>query len=193
MSLKELAKVIAPPATPLNGGNAKLRVAVEAKLKTPLPPDYWEFASHYGSGAFNDPGRLVINVFNPFATDYLSSMKERLSGLRDYFKEVEFFFDDEEREGFPLHPKVPGLLPWGSDDNGNQLFWYTDGSPDEWPVVFYAHDGDSLLERFDLSMTSFLAKAFSRTITITDAWKKPFFTGKRKVKFAQTDADIEYQ
>jgi hypothetical protein len=70
------------------------------------------------------------------------------------------------------------------------LYWLTEGNPEKWPIIFY--DGCDYM-RSDLSMTSFLAQAISRTLAPTP-WKEPvFFSGPRRVKFAATQDEIEYQ
>lgn len=43
--------------------------------------------------------------------------------------------DFSEQVPFPLWPEPGGLLPWGSTDNNDHVFWLTIGEPDRWPVV----------------------------------------------------------
>jgi hypothetical protein len=64
------------------------------------------------------------------------------------------------------------LLPWGTDENGNTLHWLTEGVPNDWPVIAESHDGE--IERFDMSMTTFLAKALTREIRPKHIWYWPF-------------------
>lgn len=60
-------------------------------------------------------------------------------------------------ETFPyaLYPEADGLLPWGTTDNGDQLFWLATGSPNEWSVIIN-EVRSSIFEHFACSMTEFL-------------------------------------
>jgi hypothetical protein len=99
-----------------------------------------------------------------------------------------------EADDYPYgaFPPTPGLILWADDDNGCMLFWLTEGDPDRWPILVTPPDGYSW-ERFELPMTAFLARAFSRQLHCV-LWQQPeFFSGPRPVKFAQEPAQIEYQ
>src|SRR5438067_1941995 len=65
MAIEDLIAVVAPPAQPREAGNLAAWTAVEARLGTRLPTDFRDFVFQYGSGAFNDPGRLCIFPRNP--------------------------------------------------------------------------------------------------------------------------------
>jgi hypothetical protein len=58
------------------------------------------------------------------------------------------------------------------------MFWLTEGEPDNWPtVVMSRHDG--AFERWNMPMTSFLAKIIKGEIACI-VWDKGWFSG---VKF----------
>jgi hypothetical protein len=98
------------------------------------------------------------------------------------------------RDEFPYQafPPTPGLILWADDDNGCMFFWLTEGDPDNWPVLVTPPRGYHW-ERFDLPVTSFLARAFSRQLTCVP-WRDPvIFSGPRLVRFAQQRAEIDYQ
>jgi hypothetical protein len=187
MALKDLMAVVAPPSHPRDAGDLAAWSAAEAMIGTPLPGDFRDYCLRYGSGVFNDPGRLCVAVRNPLAPDF----EKRFRECRDWLRLMKESAGDEE---FPygVFPPHPGLILWGEDDNGCMMFWLTEGEPDNWPVVVTPPRG-YFWERFDLSMTTFLAGAFSRQLTCVP-WQQPeFFSGPRRVKFAQRESEIEYQ
>jgi hypothetical protein len=63
---------------------------------------------------------------------------------------------------YSVYPDAPGLLPWGRDENGSVMLWLTEGEPNDWPIVLVRIEGGH--ERWDLSLTSFLAGTFGNRI-----------------------------
>ncbi len=187
VSIAELAGVVAPPARPKETGDLRTWRAIEQELGTALPPDYRDFAMTYGSGTFCDPGRLCVSIMNPFSPDYKKhffSERQTLLLTQGSSRAEDWAYD--------AFPESPGLFPLGSDDNGCTLLWLTEGQPDGWPIVLQP-SRSTYLERVDLSMTTFLARAFSKQLTCC-IWSAPeFFSGPRRVKFAQEASEIEYQ
>ena len=44
---------------------------------------------------------------------------------------------------YDSYPASGGLLPWAYTENGDELYWLTNGHPDEWGIVVYesrSHD-----------------------------------------------------
>ena len=187
MSVAELLAVVPPPARPRKGGDQATWQAAEARIGTRLPTDFRDFVLRYGTGVFNDPGRLCVFPRNPLAPDFDSSFRSDREWLRE-MKELA----GEDEFPYDVFPRTPGLILWADDDNGCMFFWLTEGHPDRWPVLVTPPRG-YFWERFELPMTSFLARAFSRRLTCVP-WHQPvFFSGPRPVKFAQYQAEIEYQ
>jgi hypothetical protein len=187
MSAAELMAVVPPPARPRQVGDPAAWDAVEARIGTRLPADFREFVLRYGTGVFNDPGRLCVFPRNPLAPDFDAHFRADGHWLR----EMKALADGEE---FPyaVFPPSPGLILWADDDNGCLFCWLTEGHPDNWPVMVTPSRGH-YWERFELSMTSFLARAFTRRLTCVP-WQAPeFFSGPRPVKFAKERGEIEYQ
>jgi hypothetical protein len=187
MSVAELMAVVPPPAQPRDVGDAAAWRDAEARIGTRLPTDFRDFVSRYGTGVFNDPGRLCVFPRNPLAPDF----DDRFRSDRDWLREMKGLAGEKE---FPyeVFPHTPGLILWAEDDNGCMFFWLTEGQPDRWPVLVTPPRG-YFWERFHLPMTSFLARAFSRQLLCVP-WRQPdFFSGPRPVKFAQEEAEIEYQ
>ena len=73
-----------------------------------------------------------------------------------------------------------GLLPWGGTENGDTLFWLTEGEADNWSVLINESHSPEF-ERYNEDMTSFLAKLItgrikSKIITNKVLDKKHLFT-----------------
>lgn len=63
---------------------------------------------------------------------------------------------------YELFPTRPGLLPFTMDEDGGILAWYMDGDSDEWPIMAKHKDGE--WQRFDMPITTFLARTFQGKI-----------------------------
>ncbi|MGW6449921.1 hypothetical protein [Lentzea sp. NPDC055074] len=115
--------------------------AVEAELGTALPTDYRVYADNY-------PALCVegfLHVSHPVGEWALREAAEAaLVPLRGHREEFPEFVP------YALFPEPGGLLPWGITDNGDDLFWSTEGDPDDWRVVvsdhaeWWTHDGGVL-------------------------------------------------
>lgn len=158
MAIGELLKIVAPPANPVEARNGEAWERAQKIIGTKLPSDFREIGLHYGSGSFCE-----ISIVNPLSADFERAMTYLLETLREV--KGSSIYRDYPYEVFP---DQPGLLPWGSDQNGNTLHWLTEGEPDDWPVIIESHEGE--LERFNMSMTTFLAKAFTYEIQPKHVW-----------------------
>ncbi|MFL5298465.1 MAG: SMI1/KNR4 family protein [Phenylobacterium sp.] len=148
MSIESLLEVVPPPQSPFEGFNGPWE-PVEAELRLVLPPDYKDFVRLYGSGYFMEfLGICVPRTTNPNTR------------LEAYARVVcEATYEDDKLDCL-LWPRTGGLLPFGSTDNGDTLFWLTRGQPAEWPVVVWDRGlGD--LESFECDLTDFLASLAS--------------------------------
>jgi len=126
--LERLRELLPPPAEPVEPGRPDSWPAVEATLGTRLPRDFKAFAERYGSGKVDD----FLYLFNPFAAGQDGNL--------------------------PLFPEHGGVLPLGRTDNGDELYWVTDGDPDDWPVALLASRA-ALQELHRLPVTGFLGRA----------------------------------
>lgn len=177
MAIEELLRVAAPPAQPVEAGDAEQWAEVEKALGTPLPRDYFDLAARYGSGAFDDPGRLMVYVWNPFGADYLKEMKETCKNLRRMR-----VLPEDHNVPYGVFPHRPGWLPWGSDIDGSLLCWLTEGQPDDWPLVLLSSERTSF-QQLKLSLTTFLARAFGRQLPLI-LWDDPaFFASPQRIRF----------
>lgn len=157
MSLAELMQLVPPPDEPFEVGTLKQWRSVEKKLGTELPTDYREFVFAYGSGLFAG----LYRVYNPFAASEYTALipsAERVCGYNRVSQQ-----SDPERFPYPYFPEAGGLLPWGNDENGNDYFWLTEGSPSEWVVVQDNNRGEGIRVQ-PYTMTAFLVAILERKV-----------------------------
>ena len=122
---------------------------VERKLGTELPTDYQEFVFAYGSGLFAQ----FYRVYNPFAASEFTALIPSIERVCAAVREIKR--DWPQQVPYRIHPDRPGLLPWGNDENGNDYYWLTEGSPDAWLVLSDEGRGEGFRE-YGRSMTAFL-------------------------------------
>ena len=167
MAIAELLAVVSPPSNPINAENGNHWTLAEQWIGFGLPDDFRDFATHYGSGKICGN---YLGILNPLSTDnFQDAVTSFAEVLRDVKRPREYPYD--------VFPDRPGLLPWGSDENGNYLHWLTEGEANAWPIIVESHEGE--LERFDMSMTTFLAKALTNEIRPKHIWRRPFTQDER--------------
>jgi hypothetical protein len=150
MSLDRLRELAPPPSKPVESGSQDGWEKVERKLGTPLPADYKALTNLYGSGTFDD----FLYLFNPFAKGEDGNLlHERGAVLEGYATSREKFPD---RYPLPPFPEPGGVLPLGRTENGDELYWVTEGEPDAWPVMVLGSRG-ARQETHRLTITGFLA------------------------------------
>jgi hypothetical protein len=180
MAIKDLTSVVPPPVNPIETGDKKVWKAVGKSLGIALPEDYHQFATTYGSGSFADVGRVRIIPYNPFSPAYQGQVEMHRTML-----EALKAGEGEEYVPFGVFPESPGLLAWGTDDNGNELYWLTSGKPSSWKVI--VRSPENAFEQFDERMTAFLAKLFKREIASLN-WPEPFFSDPSNIRFEPDEA-----
>lgn len=158
MSIRELTALVKPPAKPSELPRKPNWKSIEKTLGSPLPADYQEYVAAYGTGLLCN----FIIICNPFSTHsgfaflpFVSLMRNTLANLREC--------EGSKQVPFDFHPKNPGLLPMGGDENGNGIYWLTEGKPEAWPCIVGEGRGKRW-ERFDFPMTTFLAKILKKEI-----------------------------
>ncbi len=73
---------------------------------------------------------------------------------------------------YPVYPEPGGLLIWGNTWNADQLFWLTEGEPDEWPVaVWYRQLAE--WDRFDGGFASFMLALVTGTYPMVEELLPP--------------------
>jgi hypothetical protein len=148
--LERLRRLLPPPAEPVEAGRPDGWAAVEASVGTALPDDFKAFTELYGSGKVDD----FLYLFNPFAEGQDGNLLfERDRVLAAY---AETRAKHPQRLPLPPFPEPGGVLPLGRSDNGDELYWATEGAPGDWPVVLLASRA-ARQELHRLSVTGFLA------------------------------------
>jgi hypothetical protein len=152
MAIDELLRAVAPPAQPLETGDAARWAEVEHLLGTRLPRDLYDLATRYGSGCF-DP--LGLEVFNPFAPSYPNQLRYE-SGFLRVMRGL------SRRQPFPygVFPERPGWLSWGRCHGCDCLCWVTEGEPDAW-LILIPSDHCRHFQQLGMPLTSFLASLFT--------------------------------
>lgn len=183
MTLAQLIEVITPPATPFEAFNGPWET-VEAELGTALPKDYKEFVRVYGAGQMM--GFFGIDVPRSANINTRLEVQARLVG--DIFRTM---YDDDEDAPYWFWPERKGLLPFGSTDNGDYLFWHMLGEPDEWRVVVWER-GLQEFEALDCGLVEFLLQLATGKF-IPDAFyddHEPVFRPNSDFPVKPTEGDI---
>ena len=89
-----------------------------------FPPDFVTLQNLYGPGKFCG---TYLTLFSPFSSQYQGRVETGLSGARSFYT---------KGKKYPVYPELPGLFPWGSDEDGCRYYWYMEGSPENWPVFY---------------------------------------------------------
>jgi hypothetical protein len=149
MTIDRLSSLAPPPAgTTIDPDRWQ---AVENALHLQLPADYKELVEQYGSGRFAN----FLTIFTPFARNgYLNLLAQRELAL-DAYRTIREKHPDAAP--FPAHPEPGGLLPWGQTDNGDMVYWLTEGPSDSWPIVVI-ESRHAFHEQYPLSTTEFLSQ-----------------------------------
>lgn len=170
MAIEELISIVTPPAEPVESGDDAHWNDLQAELGIRLPDDFRDFGRKYGSGTIHDRGRLDVYVYQPFAASFQQTIETHAAILSSYR-----CGEGPDYIPYEVFPNSPGLLAWGGDVNGNELW-----APDEWPVVTRSETDE--FEEFPGPMTSFLARAFNREILV-GIWPEPFFLEPAEIFF----------
>src|SRR5262249_3790387 len=123
--------------------------AVESRLGLPLPADYKQLICAYGTGSWKD----FLCVLTPFSSNSNLNLLEQAKDQLDAERVIRA--NHPADMPFKLHPEKGGLFPWGMTDNGDRLYWLTEGEPDSWPTIVYESRGPEY-DRHGMSCCEFL-------------------------------------
>jgi hypothetical protein len=150
MPIEDLGAFVKAPSSPLEVGSEAGWREVEERLNVVFPTDYYDLCARYGSGGFRD-GYLQIR--NPWSLTYLDALEVELVRLREIVDVQKQLFGSSP---YLVYPDLPGLFPWGNDDNGYTYCWLLEDEPEDWPIVTSSEEFD--MREWNMSMTTFLAK-----------------------------------
>ncbi|SFH72223.1 hypothetical protein SAMN04515618_102128 [Collimonas sp. OK307] len=157
MTIKELTAVLQPPEVPIEAPSSGGWSEVERRLKTALPQDYKDYVEIFGSGAVSN----FLWILNPFSVNPNLNLEQQLKTQTDVLGDLRNYGEDVPYRCFP---QAGGIFPFALSDNGDVLYWLTNGLPAEWTVVVNEARGPEW-QHFDLPMTDFvtgvLTKKFS--------------------------------
>jgi hypothetical protein len=148
--LERLRQLLPPPADPVEPGRPDSWAEVEAAIGTQLPTDFKAFTELYGSGMVDD----FLYLFNPFAAGKDGNLLIEKDRVLAAYRQSRARFPD--RLPLPPFPEEGGVLPLGRTENGDELYWVTEGHPDDWPVALLASRA-ALQELHRMPVTGFLA------------------------------------
>lgn len=148
--LERLRLLLPPPADPVEPGRPDGWAEVERALGTGLPSDFKAFTEVYGSGKVDD----FLYLFNPFASGEDGNLLVEKDRVLAAYSQTRAKFPD--RLLLPPFPEPGGVLPLGRTDNGDELYWVTEGHPDRWPVALLESRA-ALQELHPMPVTGLLA------------------------------------
>jgi hypothetical protein len=169
--ITHLKRIMPPPRKPVSTGTPAQWQAVEKRLTLTLPEDYKQFVGTYGAGSIN--GHIFIA--NPFSERDWDNLVERVRSKAAALRH----WKQEHPKDIPydVWPTPGGLLPLGSTDVGDNLFWRTRGKPDAWTIVLSSRGGDGWVE-LDCGLAAFLRRMFQEDIQVgfwPPEWLRPAF------------------
>jgi hypothetical protein len=123
--------------------------AVEEKLGLQLPTDYKVFIGIYGTGFVGD----FIILYNPFSTDKMVNLFHEMERIIKGERQLR----SSSRIELPLYPEPGGLLPFARTFGGDNLFWQTQGEPDDWTLYLHEVRGP-IHEEYAMTMSDFFIK-----------------------------------
>lgn len=166
MSLDQLKMVLTPPDNPQNTGDGIGWSELEKALGVTLPEDYKAFISTYGTGEIDE----FIWILTPFESDENVNFLARAKAMREAYLESKQQFPTYYHHDF--YPATGGILPWGYTDNGDELYWKTNGDPGMWTMIIYESRSSDYHE-YPMSLTTFLYEIMSGNL-VCDAFPEDF-------------------
>ena len=148
--LDDLQKLLPPPKSPLL--TTVDWSLVETELGMPLPEDYKAFISTYGNVILCDRLYVIHPLSNGSITGFRESMIALLSGV------LHGVPTGRDQVPYPDYPTPGGLFPVIQIEE-NLICWITDGTPEQWRILYWAEFGQTVRE-YRMSLTEFLIDIF---------------------------------
>jgi len=163
LSHERLTKIAPPPIHPVAPGSPAGWDQIEAEIGIRLPEDFKDYIGVYGAGQWAN----FFGVINPF---YEWKHPPTKRSWRKWMQDRLEFLDEwqEKHAGdvapFRCYPAPGGLLAFGYDDCGGTLCWKTVGEVDSWSIICLDAEFSKQFDRFDMSLTTFLAELLTAKI-----------------------------
>ncbi len=169
--LEKLWQIAPPPKKPKGVGSLAGWLHLEAQLGFELPAHYKEFIASYGNGRFAE----YFGVVNPFHTaandiNFSTFVQRRTNGVRL----AQSSYPDYA-VALPVYPNKGGLFPWGYTDNGDTMFWLTEGDNSAWPIICVEIGYTNNLDRFELTIPDFIEQWLTQQISVPTLTPSDFF------------------
>jgi hypothetical protein len=148
IAFEQLCASVPPPAKPIEPGSFESFRVLEAQLNLVLPWDYKQLICAYGTGSW----KCFLWVLSPFSANRHLNLLEQMKRQLDAERTIRAKWPEDVP--FTLYPE-PGGFPWAMTDNGDRLYWLTEGTSDEWPTVVFESRGPQY-ERHSTSCCEFL-------------------------------------
>jgi len=131
MIIDDLIKILTLPNSIYHNGNKNEWEIVENKIGIQLPFEYKQFIETYGAGGIDN----FLWFLNPF-------INEENIGLFIKYPIINNSYLISKQKSPDLfqhvvYPEKGGLFPFSYTDNGDTLFFLTEGEPDNWPIIIY--------------------------------------------------------
>ncbi|MBS1940978.1 MAG: hypothetical protein JST38_08890 [Bacteroidetes bacterium] len=143
MNIEQLSKILPKPRHPVEIPEPTNWVEVDNHYGT-MPSELKKFVNFYGTGSIDG----FIWIHNPIAKN------PHLNFLVQAKIMLEALLETSENSGdcpYPIFPKTGGLIPFGKTDNGDGLYWLSNGPSDQWSIVVNA-GRDAKFERFEIGL-----------------------------------------
>lgn len=130
---------------------------IELVLGIKLPADYKRFINKYGVGSIND----FLWVLNPFTENPNLDLIKKGEEIREAYNTSKNEFPDDFKHD--VFPNKGGLLPCAITDNGDEIYWLTSDTSDEWNIVVYESRLSDYYE-YNMGLAEFLYKVLEKEI-----------------------------
>jgi hypothetical protein len=154
--IESLFEIVDPPLNASEPLLTKRWSEIENKIGCKLPDDYKIMLSTYGQGKFFD----FISFFIPESKNTHLNLIDQIS---DRIAVYDILKADGEPIPYGFFPAKNGLLPIAGTDNGDNIFFLTEGAPDLWKVVVNESRGEEWIE-LDMAVSNFLCGLVDGTV-----------------------------
>lgn len=165
MTVNDLLTVFSPPQSPLELPSDADWARCSLRFGK-LPPDYRTFVDTFGTGVVDG----FLWIFNPGSANpnlELEASVERELGVLEQIKK-----QSPNAYRMSVFPQPGGYFPFGGSDNGDTLFWVTDGAAEDWTVAVMGPREREVFE-YAGTMTGFLIDVLERRV-VCDRFPEDF-------------------